>query len=492
MSNDFDRTEQEQSVEPSTEAVKPAQVELDKECKSPSDQTQHRVEEALSILMESFAEFNETMEKSPQLNYAADTEGRRWMELVAQAAQHYARGGSFTSSVERESAQWRQHVDNDGERLTAGRPRTSSSEGEGSKLSGERAIFKLTQTLGLGTVVQIPLWHTGIWVTLRAPSDSALLELERRIAEEKIELGRHTNGMVFSNSSVYVNAHLINFILAHVYDSSLRSGSAKNLKRVILTSDLPLLVWGMLCAIYPNGYNFSQPCTANPDSCQHVTTELLNISKLCWTDNGALSAKQKNHMSKRTEKFKFEDLLRYQEEHTHGLPKTVKVHENLSLKFKVPTLETYEASGFKWVDGIVRMVDESFAVELKGRARNDYINQQGRATALRQYAHWINEIHLGEEGYADVIDDVDTIEEAVNRLSADKDVSNKIFESLNDYIDSSTISLIAIPKYNCPSCQQPQAEVHERYPHLIPLGVSQIFFTLLDQRIYRLMEEEAV
>lgn len=468
------------------EQKKPApKVEMTSPCKSPTDHAPYSPDEALAMVMDSYHAFNEAMEKSPNMKYTADESGRRWLQFLAQAAAHLPRGGALSETVEREGSQWRQYVDNNGELLTPGRPRIGK-EGEGVRLSGERAIFRLTQALGLGTVVQVPLWHSGIWVTLRAPAMSSLLELERRIAEEKIELGRHTAGMIYSNTAIYTNYHLLNFILNHVYDSSLKVTNPKNLKRSILITDFPLLVWGILCAIYPNGYNFSQPCSANPEQCHHVTTERINITKLLWTDNSALSVRQKAHMAKRTEKFQHEDLVRYQEEHTYGLPKTVRVHDNLSVKLRVPTLEQYEKAGFKWVDGIERMVQEAFGVELEGEARNDYINMQGRVTALRQYAHWIKEIHLSDGA---IIDDEDTIDESLDRLSADVEISRRLLEEIGKYIDESTISLIAIPKYNCPACGKEQGEglEYERYPHLIPQEVSQVFFTLLNQRIERLI-----
>lgn len=437
----------------------------------------------LAVAMERIVEFQKALSQSPNMNFEADEKGRRWLEALGEASMHFTREGVLEGSLDREGSIWSQAVEHEGERISAARPRTKSNDGP-TQLSGDRAIFRLTTSMGLGTVVQIPLWHSGIWVTIKAPSDAELLELERSIAFDKIELGRHTNGILFSSNSVYIVNKLMNFILKNVYDSSLKTNSVKSLKRSILTTDIPLLVWGMTVAIYPNGYPFSQPCTANTEDCQHVTEEHLNLSKLCWTDKSSLSVKQLNHMADRSKSFQHAELERYREEHVRGVNRLVKITDNVSVRLSVPNLEMYESAGFKWVDSVVRMVDTSFSHTVHDDERNEYINQQAQASALRQFSHWISEIVLDD---TDSIVDRDTIDQALDRISGDDKASDTLFIEINKYIDDSTLSLIAIPQYDCPACGSKQSGEHPEFKHLIPLGISQLFFTLLGQRIQKIL-----
>ena len=451
------------------------------DCKKDDAETRDMAER-IAIAMCDLEEFTKAMNEAPNIDVEGSEKGRQWMQALQEAMTLFSRNNVFKGSIERAEALWRQNVEHEGEKLGAAKPRSKSTGGP-SQLSGDKAVFKLTDAMGLGTVVQVPLWHTGIWVTLKAPSDGALLELERSIAFEKIELGRHTNGVVFSNSSVYVVNRLVNFVLEHVYDSSLKTTSTKALKREILTTDLPLLVWGIVCAIYPNGYPLSQPCTSDVESCQNVTEEMLNITKLCWTDNNALSGKQKAHMADRSRRFQHEDLVNYQQEHNTPQSRTVNINDAVSVRLSVPTLDMYESAGFKWVDGIVRLVEDSFDQEIKGDDRNRYITEQGMATALRQFSHWVKEITIGEDNVVDR----DTIDSLLDRLSSDRDASETLFAEINKLIDDSTLSLVAIPQYQCPKCGGNQAHAHPKYPNLIPLGVAALFFTLLGQRIERML-----
>ena len=437
-------------------------------------------EERLCIPNLDINEIEKLADYYPKIDGSDSTIDKTWLTGYVQGINHVLKGGTFSKSVERDTSLWKQKVSIDGHELGAGKPRFG---GSGNVISGEKALMKATHVLGLGSIVQIPLWHTGIWLSIKAPQDAALFELERTIANEKITLGRYTSGMVFSNTSVYTVSHVINFIFNHVYDGTLKSINSDNLKKTIKITDLHTLVWGMACAIYPNGYPYSRACTVNPSNCQHVVHGDLNLTKLSWTDNNALTDVQRRHMTKRNEKFSKEDLKKYQDEHSRGATQKVELTENLSVYLDVPTLFQYEQSGFNWVDNIVKLLDGSLAVSLKGEQRDNYIIDQGRLTALRQYAHWVSKIEIGE----DYVEDHETIEQLLGTISSDENISNKFFDAIGNYIDNSMLSVIAIPKYACPACSGLQeADIYKNInPYLLPLDVIRVFFTLRDQRIYK-------
>tara|TARA_B100000929_G_scaffold290991_1_gene287093 strand:+ start:1366 stop:2838 length:1473 start_codon:yes stop_codon:yes gene_type:complete len=435
----------------------------------------------LSFLNVDMKELDNLSENYSKTNTASDERGRVWTVAWREALANLLKGNALSDSVEREDSAWRQKVDSNGEKLAAGRPRFGNN---GSNvISGERALMKATNALGLGAVVQIPLWHTGIWVSIKPPSEASLLELERRIGNEKISLGRYTSGMIFSNTSVYTVSYVVNFVLNHVYDASVKNITQENLKQLIKVTDIPTLVWGMACAIYPNGYKYARPCTTNPAECQHVVKAELNLTKLFWTDNNALTDWQRRMMSRRTDKYSEEDLERYEKEHFRGGATTFELQDNFKVRLQVPTIAQYEASGFAWVDGIVRLLEGSLGVSLKGKERDDYIVDQGRLTALQQYSHWVKEIMVDD----DSIVDQETIESLLGSLSSQEDISKQFFEKVGQFIDGATIALVALPKYDCPACGgEQEADVHgDRHPHLLPIDAVRVFFTLLDQRIYK-------
>lgn len=482
------------TVEPQTPAVDQSPKEgksftEDKTCIEPLDPRTLDAdalneEDALSLLNTSIADFEEIVSKQPKSAVSESSKDiQQWYVEMQTAMRCLVRGNVYQSALNRKDSHWRQHVEFNDQQLSAGR--LLPKDHGGATLSGEAAVLKVKSILGLGTIITIPLWHSGIWVSLKAPSDAALLELNRRIASEKINLGRQTMGMVFSNTSVYIKSYLVNLVLAHIYDCSLPEYDVDVLKSTILVTDIPHLIWGILCTIYPSGYTLHEPCVANPADCQYVARAKINLTRLCWVDNSALNDVQKRHMVKRRQKFTSDEVKAYQKAY-HYSTKEVSLKDGLKAVLKVPTVAQYEDSGYKWVDGIIKMTEDAFDVTLRGEQREQYIENQGAITALRQYSHWIDEFLLGddENGFASIVDR-ETIDDLCNEFSGDLTIRNTLLEHIGHYIDDSSISIIGYPNSPCPSCGGHYRGEKDFIPDLIPLDIEQVFFILIRQRLRR-------
>lgn len=458
--------------------------------------------EGIYLLSCTSMEFNQLVRNARRLDPTNSEQGRMWRQAVALGQDLMVRADVGLDALTREESLWRQGVPVGGENsmeLRAGRPSFGERKGS-APLVGEEALQFMQSMLGTGQIVRVPLWHSGIWVDLKAPTEAQLLELDRRIANEKILLGRATNGLAYSNMSVYHNSFLFNFALSMVFNCSIENYSADRLKELILLPDLPQLLWGLLLTIYPNGYRYHRPCINDPSACTHVTEALLNISKLSWTDINALSAGQRDHMKRRTAKFTELELKNFRNQHRFVKLGTVKVKElggNITtVELRVPTLGDYERSGFSWIEGIVSGTDQAFGSQFGAEERNDYILEQARVSSLRQYAHWIERITFNSEGSSDeqkVIEDRSTVEMVVGQLTGDSEVFENLLEGVRKFINEATVSQIALPNYKCPVCQKDQHDPEEtRHPHLIPLDIGAVFFTLLGQRVTLLLNNSVI
>lgn len=409
----------------------------------------------------------------------------QWLSALREGAMHLQEGNAFADTLQNEETYWRNKVTSGAQQLGPGRPSVLDKSDDG-LLTGQRAAIKLDTMIGMGSLVRMPLWHTGLWLTFRAPSELSWLELDRRIANEKIELGRETNSLVFSNSSVYMTSYLVNFALAHLHDATYNYGRPEELKDIILTTDIPSLLLGLLIATYPNGYNYTTGCLADPEKCQHVESEILNLSKLFWADDRHFTEFQRNLMVRRNSKFTKLELDRYQEEHKFNRNGVVDLGLGIKVEFQVPTIAQYEQAGFKWVDGIVNSVDEAFGTTLSSQDRMAHINQSGVITSLMQYAHWVKRIVLEDRA----IEDQQTIHNTISRMSSRDDLFNGFFTAVGAYINASTVALVAIPKYICPSCQKTaQTPENHSHPHLVPLDIEPVFFTLIAHRIFKALRK---
>jgi hypothetical protein len=280
----------------------------------------------------------------------------------------------------------------------------------------------------------------------------------------------------------YTVEKIVNLIMKKIIDCSLENFSIAKLKRLIKVTDLYPLVWGLACAKYPRSYKYVRPSVEGPSKCTHLVEGEISLPKLFWTDQNALTLPQKRHMLRRDEKFNEKEIKKYQDEHVYGGDTEIEMEDEISILLSVPSIDQYIKSGRNWVEDIVEMTEGSLTTS-NDNEKNEHIYKQGLVSALRKYGHWVKEIRTN----IGTVKDQETIDELLNRFSGDESFVKKFEQSVADFIDDSTVSLIAIPTYNCPACQaeQKEAKENDRFAHLIPLDAISVFFTLQDQRIYK-------
>lgn len=430
---------------------------------------------------------------------AATDEGSAWLERLMTSQSFLMRGNALDASQRREDSSWEQRPSIDGERFGIARPRTKD-DSDGGLLTGDKAAIRLRQMTSSGALLRFPLWHSGLWITLKAPSDGDLLQLDRRIAANKIQLGNTSFGMIFSNVQVTTVEFLVEFILKNLNTVNVPIKENEDLLDLIMIEDLPTLIWGALCTIYPAGYPYARPCVASPGKCNHVVEELLELSKLSFTDVRRLTPLQRKHMAMRTDKRSLEDLKRYRGDHVVKST-TVEIAEGVTAVLRSPTLREYIHQGNAWIDSLRDAVDSAFGGTMSDRERNEAILQYAKISGANQYSHYVERVVMrndrsdqdnfveGQEDVAKLMGDV---------ISGEPAMFEKLMEGVGKYIDEASISMIAIPRFSCPVCNHDQAILLKRdgtpqdmkvHPYLIPLDMVSLFFTITARRISRALQK---
>lgn len=445
------------------------------------------------ILPASFdRETREVLERLPNVALLDNPQSRQWANAVSEGLGLSTSQEVFIPTLENEKADFRQRLEHNGQSLTAQAPKFKAIDNQ--NLQGERAVVRLISHLGLGTLFQVPLWHSGLWITFKPPTESEIIELNRGLISDKIKMGRYTYGLAYSNTTAYTVDRLINFALSHVYDITAKAEdiTIENLANHISCQDIPSLLWGFICTMYPRGFRYQRACVADPEKCNHILEETLNVSKLQWTNVATLTDWQKTFMSGRQPKSKdVASINRYKEELAELQKKRVLVNEGLrneiAITIKTPSITEYVDAGHRWIGDIVSAVDRALGADASDNERNTVIIRHGQASAMRQYSHWIESI----EYETNIITDRETIESTLDVLSADDTVRTEFIQAVVNYINSSTVSLIGIPVYDCPACgktQNSNVTLGESHKNIIPLDVIQVFFGLLSQRLERMAD----
>jgi uncharacterized protein len=436
------------------------------------------------------AETRDVLERAPNVNLLDNPEARAWATDLAEGLELTSYNETFVPTLENQESEFRHKLEHNGGSLMSASPKFKNIENQ--NIKGERAVIRIISHLGLGTLFQVSLWHSGLWVTFKPPSEAEIIELNRLLVSDKIKLGRYTYGLVFSNVSSYTTDRLMDFALAHIYDitSKVEDITIDTLKDNISCQDIPSFLWGFICTMYPRGFKYRRACVNDPVKCNHVIEETLNLTKLQWTNTKALTDWQKTFMAGRQSKMKDKaSIVRYKEELTQLQNKKIVINEGMSneviIIIKTPSVTEHVDAGHKWINDIVDVIDKTVGTDINEQERNGFIVKHAQASAMRQYSHWVDSIEYD----TNVIDDRETIEQTLDVLSADDEVRIAFNTGVVDYINSSTVSVIGIPVFDCPVCNKTQEASIElpAYKNIIPLDVMQLFFQCLTQRMSRLM-----
>ncbi len=448
-----------------------------------------------SVVMPSGTEdqIREALRDTPNLNAGMDAETQRYIENINGSFGTMPSNGGLVSAARRPKAMWSQQIQSPIGFLAGVAPKFKKKEGV--KYTGESARNLVRSTMKLGTVFQVPLWHSGFWITVRTASESELIELYRKITQDKITLGRSTYGLLFSNVSAYTNKTLLDFIADNLYETSLNIKDSEDIRNYIQLPDLSLMLWGLACATWPNGFPYERACITDTDKCKHIVSEKLNLARLQWTDSSELTPRQIQHMTNRARgSMDIESVKRYKEDFVRGNDVKIQLNESLSFILKQPTVAEHIAAGFRWIAEI----EENYgrALNQDESTRNDYLINHAQASSMRQYAHYVKSVFVDDNE----IDGTEEIDNALSDLTARDDTRTLFMEKVAEFLDNSIISFIGIPTYKCPACggNQRHSKEHEEAlkdgsmavvcPEMIPLDVAQTFFPLMVQKLHTIQQ----
>lgn len=437
--------------------------------------------EQMDLPSNNMKDISDTLKKLTDKDMLKGEADQDWFNVLNNSFSAGIMDDGLSTNLSRPNASFKQSIPSANGELRAGIPKFKSAPG--TAYTGQAARIRIKASLGLGTAFTVPLWHSGFWLTLKTPSEGDLLDLYRQISSEKVVLGRNTTGLIFTNSSSYTSKALIDFAVDNLYSTSLDLADNANIRNHIDIRDLPIIIWGMACATWPKGFQYRRPCVIDPDNCKHVITELIDLSKIQFTDNSRLTELQIVHMSNRAPaSMSVDSLITYKKQFLNGIDTKVKLTDSGSIVLKTPTVQEHIDAGYKWVSAIESKYGQ--VMTESNEDRETHLFKHARATAMRQYSHNVKSIEIGD----DVYDDRETIDDALDDMSGDDKIREKFLETVATYIDDSMVSIIAIPTYECPSCKKQQVPSKNigMFSGLIAIDVAQTFFTLLVQKLRKI------
>lgn len=398
-----------------------------------------------------------------------------WLRNTNDSLSNLSYKNGLVPAANNTEADWKQGIFYKGFLYEMHRPGIDETLAPDGRLRGKQAMTRLRSIMKMGDYLTVDLPHSGFWITIEIPGDDVLVNFRMRLLAEKVELGRRTNGLVFSNSNVYVAKHMSDMLLNCVVSSSIQITDKAELLKLIKEPDLDIIAHSYMSARHRNGYKLAESCTASPSTCSHIQVSQVTVGRMKIIDNNKLTESQKGHMANVTSQT-VKDVIAYQESFAVFRDNVQKIDDEIEITFQVPSLDTKIKYGQNWVNNIVDNLDIVFNKELNADHRNQAITEQAGINNLVTYAHWIKCIRFKDGGF---VDDEKMITKALIEMNRNEEYSAKIYDAINAFINKAVVGIIAIPRFVCPECKQRQPKVLNAFPAFTPVNMCKIFFTMM-------------
>lgn len=378
-------------------------------------------------------------------------------------------------------------------------------------LTGKAAVLRVQAMMGMAGNINIPLWHSGFWITLRTPNDMELINFYKKTAEASAEIGRVTNGLALSNNQGYIISDLFELVVTCMERCTLEPSlweDKRDIGKYIRLNDMETLAWGLACCMYPKGFQFTRNAfiknESKPDGRELVpVTGTLNLRRTFWVDKSVLSDEQIKFMSNVTDSVVTEeDLARYLSGFKTGYnPKrtiTMKddpdTNTRITIDIGIPTVKDAIRATDEWVALLSAAVDRVSAITIdeldgeevrieKQRKRRQTLEDYANKLPLTQYSAWFQQMNLysvAQDGSESIeyISERTSILATLTALPMEVMRNNDTVEKVMDFNRDATFALMATP-----TISDMDESPSSRFKHLVPINPIVLFFILCHWRV---------
>ena len=398
--------------------------------------------------------------------------------------------GIFADNINNPENDYVNHLEFGGAKLNTRTINISTNQ----KLTQESAIARIYGLLGVGEVVQVPLWHSGFWVTIKPIKQKDFINLYTELTNSNVELGRLTNTLIYSNYSVVFTRILTEFIISNITEYTIKLTDDASLLDYIKIQDLFPLANGIISAMYPKGLDIVKSCVntlkfdskSNEPMCDYSIAAKVDSKKLLWVNRKALDKYMINHMSKRTagsvsmaEVKEYQSRLKKRSETVI----TGKSETGVTVKFDIsmPLLKDYIEAGERWVNSLIADTEKLYTPQDTDQDKHTRLTDVIASSRLNTYNSYIEKVtFIDSKGTETTFEKPEAIKEVLDTISGDQTLFIDVLTHISKFISNSSIAIIATPNFTCPKCKSSQTDIEANKPfsEFIPLNIIENFFDL--------------
>lgn len=400
------------------------------------------------------------------------------------------RENQFSKRLYEANTGWRQYIRTPKNTILRGGPSRMKQD----STNGESQILGLLHHISAGTTHQEFLWNSGISIRIKPCHDVEFIDFQFQHLSDEIKLGRETYGLAFSTMNTTFVRQILDFIMEHRLGTTVKdsgNNDTAELYKLIRVTDIPAIILCFANAVFPNGFDYSRACTANTESCNHVTRGRVSMRDWQLVASEELTDWQMTHMASTALNSRTPEQIRqYQEELRCLQNRTIEIYPDdekrkVTIELTVPFISDYLDEGAQWLSSIVQTVRGAVTKNMTADVKNRYMAVRANAAMLVAHQPWVKSIQYGDTA---IITDRNLIREALSGLTGDDYFRNTLLEHIHAFKDSCTVSIVGIEAYNCPKCGKPQekeAGKNAYFADYVPIDMISTFFGLISQKAER-------
>jgi len=330
-----------------------------------------------------------------------------------------------------------------------------------SKKGNGAMIAKISKSLASGENVQMPLWNSGFWITIKPPTSTDLTILKRDLDKNRLKLGRETGGLLYSNKTITLYKIVVDFILSKCINTTIQLEEDDDIRDYIFVDDIPLMVLTVAIALYPNGFKTTIGCannavfdeTTKEVKCSFLETATMDLDTLLRIDYKRIDTFMLETMANRqpgsVSKIRVEEYRNRITKHNKDYNTVSVVTESgddIVITYDSPDLTKYFYKGQFWVDSIIKKIETLIFDDADDK--DEIIDDLVTTSILGIYSAFVSTILYDGE----LMEDEDAKLEVLSLLSSDDDIYSGFFAGVKKFLGSTPIAVVATTNFICPTC----------------------------------------
>ena len=359
--------------------------------------------------------------------------------------------------------------------------------------TGKSAVLaKISKSIASGENIQMPLWHSGFWITIKPPTSTELSILKRDLDKGRLKLGRDSGGLLYSNNSILLYRIAVDFILSKCVNTTIELEDGEDIRDFIYVEDVPLMILAVAISLYPNGFKTTIGCANNAifveetgePLCTFLETAVMDLETLFRVDKRRIDNYMLETLANRqpgsVSKLKVAEYRKRISKNVNTTITKTESGDEIHIKYGSVSLSEYFFKGQLWIDTINKKVEH--LVFDDGDDKDEVIDDLVTTSILGIYNTFVSEIAFNEE----IISDEHSKLEVLEMLSSDDDMYTDFFAGVKKFLGDTPIAVVATTNFICPECRKERSPItgDNNWDNYIVLDPLNYFLDLITLRLH--------